>query len=211
MSFKLLSNLVKTSDNIINNSIVNNIVSIILILYTIFIIPNILNYSNTCSNYILVIYNNIIFKLLVYLSIVYVAQTNIKLSLFMAIAFIISSNVIVKYQFDKYVINIIVNDQLNKKEIVLKKKNKEISNKEISTEISNKEISKEILKEILKQISNKEISNKEISNKEISNKEISNKEISNKEILKETYDEILNETLDNFKSYDNNNNNFSYL
>jgi len=165
MTFRLISRLIKTSDNFITNNIINKTLSIILMIYIIFIIPNMLNYSDRCTYNIILMFNNCIFKLLIYLLIGYIAQSNIQLSIFMTIALIISFNAIIKYEFNQNLINILIKDQINKKELEIKKINKETSNKQILKEPS-KESSKE---QSIKESSNKQSSKNLFNNFETYN------------------------------------------
>ena len=195
MSFKLVNILVKKSDNIITNRVISKVISIILIMYTIFIIPNMLNYSATCTNNIVLIFNNIIFKLLIYLLIGYVSMSNTQLSIFMTIALIITLNAIIKYEVDQYLLNILIKDQINKKELERKKYNELTVNKD------------SLIKNIPKKTSVNKIS-RETSVDKIS------RETSINSISKETSTNKIspiNKILDNFETYNNDNINFSFL
>ena len=110
--------LVNSSDNFMNNSMIYKILSLILI------VPNMLNYSPKMTKHIVSISHNMLFQLFIYLLIGYVAQTNIKLSIFMIIALLVSYNIIIKYEFNQYILDIIIKDQQNKNELNIKKKNK---------------------------------------------------------------------------------------
>ncbi len=137
MGFRLVNRLIKTSDNVITNNIINKVLTILLIIYIIFIVPNMLNYSTKCANNIVLLFNNVVFRLLIYLLIGYIAQSNTQLSIFMTIALIVTFNTISKYEFKQNLLDILIKDQINKKELEIKKNKiiKESSNQVKETSI----------------------------------------------------------------------------
>ncbi len=120
---QLIDNFVGSSLKTIDNNLIYKTVSLILIIYIILIVPYMLNYSIELTKNIVSLSNNTIFKLLIYLVIGLVAESNIQLALFMMLALLVSENTIIKYELNQYILDIIIKDQETKQNIEVKKPN----------------------------------------------------------------------------------------
>ena len=128
MTFKLVNKFVKSSN--IKSNICARIICIIFIVLIIFIIPNMLNYSAKCTDRLILIFNNTLFKFMIYLLIGYVAQSNIQLALFMTIAVIMLHITITKHELNQSILDTLIKNQINIKELEINKN--KISSKESS-------------------------------------------------------------------------------
>jgi hypothetical protein len=120
MTFKLVNKFVKSSN--IKSNICARIICIIFIVLIIFIIPNMLNYSAKCTDRLILIFNNTLFKFMIYLLIGYVAQSNIQLALFMTIAVIMLHITITKHELNQSILDTLIKNQINIKELEINKK-----------------------------------------------------------------------------------------
>jgi hypothetical protein len=118
---QLIDNFVGSSLKTIDNNLICKIVSLILIVYIILIVPYMLNHSIELTKNIVSLSNNTIFKLLIYLVIGLIAESNIQLALFMMLALLVSENTIIKYEFNQYILDIIIKDQQNKQNVEVNK------------------------------------------------------------------------------------------
>lgn len=116
---QLINNLVGSSLKEVDNNIMCKTVSLILIVYIILIVPYMLNYSTDLTNNIVSLSHNTLFNLLIYLIIALVAESNIQLALFMILAVSVSQTTIIKYEFNQYILDIIIKGQEKKKSNVI--------------------------------------------------------------------------------------------
>jgi hypothetical protein len=115
-----MNNYVTKIDELLLNQQFSIIIEIFLIIYTIFIAPNMLHPSISYTKNIIYLFNNSIFKILIFLIIGYISQINLRLSLFLTIAYFISNDIINKYNTNRKVLKLIKNREIKINQINLK-------------------------------------------------------------------------------------------
>jgi hypothetical protein len=129
------------------------IIEILLILYIAFVGPHILQPKEQYTQKIINTFKNPFFRCIVLLLIGYIVKINLRLGIFILISFIITNDVINKYQTSKKILHLI-NNENKLREIKLKEllEPNTYSNKQISEPNIKKMINYEVNKEIIETV-----------------------------------------------------------
>ena len=211
---QLLNNLVGSSLNEVDDNIMCKTVCLLIIIYIILIVPQMLNQSSNLTNNIVSLSNNTLFKLLIYLIIGLVAESNMQLALFLVIALNVTENTIIKYEFNQNILDFIIKDQQTKKNSSTK--SNIVEKLRVGSKPAPYVRHKKIKKKIKKELSRMESSKKELSridSPKIESPKIESPKIESPKIqTSNTQSPSIKKIENDYESFNNNdNNNFSYL
>jgi len=102
-----MNSLINKIDIILSNEKIIIYIEVILIIYTIFIAPNMLHPSDPYTNDIISLFNNNIFKCLIFLISGYIIKINLRFGLFILIAYFVTNDIINRYLTSRQILKLV--------------------------------------------------------------------------------------------------------
>ena len=150
--------ILKQINKILTNKTISFVFEACLILYTVFIVPHMLQPTEQYTKTIINLFNNSLFKLFILSIIGYLLQINLRLGLFLLIAWSVTNDVINKYTTSRKILRLI-NGENKLREIKLEKLFQPVKqNIKVTRNISPKIISPKIISPNQKEESFKSLS-----------------------------------------------------
>ena len=131
----MMLSLVDQFDKILSNQKISLFIEIILIFYTAFIVPHMLQPTESYTKHIIKLFKNDVVRCILFLIIAYVFQINKRLGLFIIVAFFVTNDVINRYLTSRKILGLI-NGENKKREIKIEQLLQPITKPSISNQLA---------------------------------------------------------------------------